>query len=63
MRLGLPPRHIHADFADDGLGDGDIDAVDASQVDAANAVQLAAQIKLRRVAARFASPVPTEKSV
>ena len=44
--LGLPARHVHADFADEGLGDADIDAVDAGQVDAADAVQFPAQVKL-----------------
>jgi hypothetical protein len=39
VRLGLPARHLHADFADDGLGYADIDTVDPGQVDAADAVQ------------------------
>ena len=28
MRLGLPAHHVNADFADEGLGDADINAVD-----------------------------------
>ena len=42
-----------ADFADDGLGHADIDAVDPGQVDAADAVQFMTQVKLRGMAARF----------
>ena len=57
MRLGLPARHIHADFADEGLGHADINAVDPGQVDAADAMQFTAQVKLRRVAARFTAPL------
>ena len=48
MRLGLPARHIHTHFADDGLRHADIDAVDPGQVDAADAVQVPTQIRLRR---------------
>jgi hypothetical protein len=59
MRLGLPACHIQADLADDGLGYADIDAVDPGQVDAADAVQFAAQVKLRRMAARFPPPLGT----
>ena len=57
MRLGLPARHVHADFADDGLGDADVDAVDAGQVDAADAVQFTAEVELGRVAAGLPSPL------
>jgi hypothetical protein len=57
VRLGLPARHIHADFADDGLSHADIDAVDPGQVDAADAVQFTAQVKLRGMASRFSSPL------
>jgi hypothetical protein len=42
VRLGVPARHIQADFADNGLGDADIDAVNPSEVDAADAVQFTA---------------------
>jgi hypothetical protein len=38
VRLSFPTRHIQADFAEDGLGHADIDAVDPGQVDAADAV-------------------------
>ena len=50
VRLGLPACHVHVDFADEGLGHADIDAVDPGQVDAADAVQLTAQVKLWRMA-------------
>jgi hypothetical protein len=53
MRLGLPTRHIHAHFADEGLRHADIDAVDPGQVDAADAVQFPAQVKLRCMAAEL----------
>ncbi len=53
MRLGLPAVHVEADFADEGLGYADIDAVDAGQVDAGDARELLAEIKLRRVGTRF----------
>ena len=59
MRLGLPAHHVHADFADEGLGDADINAVDPGQVDAADAMKFMAQVKLRRVAARFTAPLGT----
>ena len=42
VRLSFPTRHIQADFAEDGLGHADIDAVDPGQVDAADAVQFTA---------------------
>ena len=42
MVLVCPAGHIEADFADDGLDHTDIDAVDPGQVNAANAVELAA---------------------
>ena len=38
VRLRFPARHIQADFADDGLRHADVDAVDAGEVDAADAV-------------------------
>ncbi len=57
MRFGLPARHVHADFADEGLGHADIDAVDPGQVDAADAVQFMAQIKLWRMAPRLPAPL------
>ena len=51
MGFGLPARHIDADFTDDGLRHPDIDAIDAREVNAADAVQFVAQVELRRVAA------------
>ena len=56
MRLAFPARHIQADFADDGLGHADIDAVDPGQVDAADAVQFPAQVKLRAWLPAFRRP-------
>jgi DNA replication protein DnaC len=53
MVLVRPARHVESDFADDGLRDADIDAVDAGQIDAADALQLARQVELRRVTARL----------
>lgn len=53
MRLGVPARHIQADFADERLGHADIDAVDPGQVDAADAVEFTPQVKLWRMAPRF----------
>ena len=41
--LVLPARHLQADFADHGLGDPDVDAIDPGQVDAADAVQFTTQ--------------------
>jgi len=57
VRLGLPACHVHADFADEGLSHADIDAVDPSQVNAADAVQFTAQVKLWRMAARLPAPL------
>ena len=59
MRLGGPARHVHADFAHDGLCDADIDAVDPCQVHAADPVQFTAEVKLRRVAAGLPAPLGT----
>jgi hypothetical protein len=38
VSLGGKPTHIHTDFGDDGLCGHDIDAIDLSQVGAADAV-------------------------
>src|ERR1700682_5090027 len=54
--FGLPARHLQPDFADDGLTDAHIDAIDSGQVDAGDAVEFAAQVKLRRMTAGFAAP-------
>jgi hypothetical protein len=59
--LRLPPRHIEADLADDGLRHGDIDAVDPDEVDAADAVQFTAHVKLRGMAAAFRRRVGRER--
>jgi hypothetical protein len=58
--LGVPARHIQADFADDGLRHADIDAVDAGQVDTADAVQFTTQVKLRGMASGFPPPLGAE---
>ena len=44
MVLVLPAGHFQADLTDDGLRDDDIDAVDARQVDAADAVELSPRV-------------------
>jgi hypothetical protein len=54
MGLGLPAGHVEADFADQGLGDADIDAVDAGEIDATDAGELVPEIKLRRLRSRLA---------
>jgi hypothetical protein len=53
VRIGLPARHIEANFADHGLRHPDINAVDSRQVDSVDAVELLTQIELWRVAARL----------
>jgi hypothetical protein len=53
VRLGVPARHIQADFANHGLRHADIDTVDSRQVNATNAMELTAQVELGRVAACF----------
>jgi hypothetical protein len=35
--LIFPPCHVEPDFADDGLGDADVDPVDPGEIDAADA--------------------------
>ena len=53
MRRNAPrlrSGHIDPDFADDGLGDADINAVYPGQVDAADALQFLAEINLRSMA-------------
>ena len=47
MVFVLPPGHVEADFADDGLRDADIDPVDPREVDSADAMQFATEIELR----------------
>jgi hypothetical protein len=54
VRLGSPAGHVEAHFADEGLGDPDIDAVDAREIDAADAGEFVPQIKLRRLRSRLA---------
>jgi hypothetical protein len=51
--LVLPPRHVEPDFADEGLRDADVDAVDPRKIDAADPVQLSPQVELGRVTARL----------
>ena len=53
--LGLPATHIQADFADHGLRDADVDAIDPCQVDPADAVEFATEIELRRMTASFSA--------
>jgi len=55
--LVLPWSHVHADFADDGLGDDDVDAVDPREVDAADPLELAAEVELRGMALRLFVPL------
>jgi hypothetical protein len=57
VRLGLPARHLQADFADHGLGRADIDAVDPGEVDAADAVDFTTQVELQGMAARLPAPL------
>src|SRR4029453_10335402 len=49
--LVLPARHVEPAFADKGLRDADVDAIDAREIDATDSVQLSPQVELRRVAA------------
>jgi len=51
VMLVLPAGHVESNFADDGLRDADINAVDARQIDAADPLQFAAQVELRCVTA------------
>ena len=53
----VPAGHIKADFADHGLCDADVDAIDPCQVNAANAVELATEIELRGMTSSFSSPL------
>ena len=55
MVLVLPARHIQTDFADDGLGDADVDPIDPRQVDTADAVEFAPEVELRRMTACLSS--------
>src|SRR5262245_41382688 len=57
MVFGGPPRHIETDFADHGLGDADVDAIDPREVDAADAVEFATEIELRGMTAGVSSPL------
>ena len=50
-----PAGHIEADLADDGLGDADVDAVDARQMDAADPVKFLPEVELRSVTASLPS--------
>ena len=54
--FGLPPAHVQADRRDEGLSGEDLDAVDAGQVYAADAVQLGVQLKCWLVASGFLGP-------
>jgi hypothetical protein len=53
VRFGLPSAHIQPDFADDGLGDHDIDTVDPGQIYAADALEFTAEIEIRGMTLRL----------
>jgi hypothetical protein len=47
VRFGFPSVHIQPDFADNGLANHDIDAVDPRQIYPADALEFTAEIKIR----------------
>jgi hypothetical protein len=63
MVLILPPRHVQPHFADHGLGDAHVDAIDPREVDTADAMQFLPQVKPRRMAARLPPPLGTGASL
>ena len=56
MVLVGPARRVKADFADHGLCDADVDAVNPGQVDPADAVEFVTEIELGSMTASFSSP-------
>ena len=53
VRLGFPSAHVKPDFADNGLGDHDIDAVDPGQIYPADALEFTAEIEVRCMTLRL----------
>jgi len=51
---GRPGAHVHADFAEQLVGDEDVDTIDLGQVHAGHLVEIQAEVEGRRIAAGFA---------